>query len=271
MTNWVAVASLAAAMIGVQSSAHAGNLVTNGSFEQASAVNSILQQNGTPYDNAGPGATLDGWSIGTAPLSNGYNVFFGFIYGSGKADSVGATGSPSWIGQTYLWGPNNPNNVYSNNGLTASSPDGGNFLALDTDSTFSASISQTISGLTVGKTYELSFYVAEAQFRNHDGSLWGGATYGQIQVGFGLDVKNTDLLSIPEHGFSDWQKVDMLFKATSDSQTLSFLGINGPSGLPPAALLDGVSLNAVPEPSSLALSVLGLVGFGALRLRRRSK
>jgi len=38
---------------------------------------------------------------------------------------------------------------------------------------------------------------------------------------------------------------------------------------PPAALLDGVNLRPVPEPSSLPLSALGLLSFGALRLRRR--
>ena len=49
---------------------------------------------------------------------------------------------------------------------------------------------------------------------------------------------------------------------------LTFLGISPNGGLPPILLLDGVSVNAVPEPGSLALWCVGLMGM-LIGLRRR--
>ena len=60
---------------------------------------------------------------------------------------------------------------------------------------------------------------------------------------------------------------------TSTSEVLSFLASGNPSGQPPFALLDGVTLIApVPEPSTLlagASAVLLLVGGGARRMVRK--
>jgi hypothetical protein len=50
----------------------------------------------------------------------------------------------------------------------------------------------------------------------------------------------------------------MTFTPTSTSETLSFLAIGTPGGVPPLALLDGVSLSDIPEPASWALLVSGL-------------
>ncbi|MGH6911978.1 MAG: PEPxxWA-CTERM sorting domain-containing protein, partial [Phenylobacterium sp.] len=59
------------------------------------------------------------------------------------------------------------------------------------------------------------------------------------------------------------------FTATSNSQLLTFLSVGTPSGLPPIALLDGVSLTMVPEPSTWAMMLLGFGGIGAMIRRRR--
>ena len=71
-------------------------------------------------------------------------------------------------------------------------------------------------------------------------------------------------------GFSGWMQETMTFTATSTSETLSSLAIGTPSGQPPFALLDGVTLSDVPEPASWGLMVSGLVGLiGYMRWRRR--
>ena len=59
------------------------------------------------------------------------------------------------------------------------------------------------------------------------------------------------------------------FTAKSTSQLLSFLSIGTPLGLPPAALLDGVSLTTVPEPATWAMMIMGFFGLGAVLRRRR--
>jgi hypothetical protein len=60
----------------------------------------------------------------------------------------------------------------------------------------------------------------------------------------------------------------MFFTPTSTTQTLKFLSIGTPDGLPPIAALDGVSLT-VPEPATWAMMLVGFGGIGAMIRRRR--
>ena len=59
----------------------------------------------------------------------------------------------------------------------------------------------------------------------------------------------------------------MTFTADAVNPVLSFLSVGAPDGLPPFAVLDGVSLEAVPEPSA---ALLGALGALALLRRRRN-
>ncbi len=60
------------------------------------------------------------------------------------------------------------------------------------------------------------------------------------------------------------------FTANSPTELLSFLAVGTPAAnLPPFALLDGVSLTAVPEPSTWAMMLVGFGGLGYAALRRR--
>jgi hypothetical protein len=226
-------------------SAQATNLIVNGSFESTT--------NGPGQFNTST-TTLTGWS------SSGYN----FVFASGGADTTGANGE---YGNVMLWGPNDG----SNNGLPASSPDGGNFIAADGAFEIGA-ITQTVSGLTVGDTYTLSFYWAGAQQTAHD-----GATTEQWKVTLGGVEQDTPILDNANHGFTGWQLQTFDFTANSTSELLSFLAVGTPNGVPPFSLLDGVSLNAdtsgaqsTPEPGSVVLILGGLmVGLGARRLQKR--
>jgi hypothetical protein len=62
----------------------------------------------------------------------------------------------------------------------------------------------------------------------------------------------------------------MNFTATSSTEILSFLALGMPSGDPPIALLDNVTLDDIPEPASLAF-VIGGVALGAIVANRRRK
>ena len=211
------------------------SLVTNGGFESTTSGNGQLGYN----------TNATGWTV------TGYS----FVFAPGTADTTGALGS---IGTAYLWGPGDG----SPNGLTVS-PNGGNFVAADGDYN-PGPISQTITGLTAGNSYNVDFFWAGAQ-----ANPIVGATTEQWQVSFGAQTQFTPVANNVSEGFTGWMNETMTFTASGPSDVLTFLAVGTPSGAPPFALLDGVSVNDVPEPSAGLL----LGGFGTFislgRLGRR--
>jgi hypothetical protein len=245
LLSTVAVVAAAAA---ISSSASAFEFVTNGGFET------------TTYTQ---------------------NTQFGGQSGGAYVASQGVTG---WTGaggtalQFYFFGGtqttvnpidrfNDPNDTLD---LASAgfSPNGGNFVGLDGDQdpnvAVQGSISQVINGLVIGEFYNLNFNWGAAQLFNRN-----GPTTEQLRITFGGDTVTTGVLAIPNQGFSGWQTGHFQFQASSTSQTLSFLSVGTPFGLPPIAVLDGVSLTAVPEPTTWAMMLLGFGGIGAMIRRRR--
>lgn len=222
------------------------NLVTNGSFETTT---------GTVPGQLTFNANITGWTLPsyTTSAANSYD----FIFSPGTADTSGATGQ---YGNLKLHGPGNG----TNNGLPATSPDSGNYIAIDTafpaiPSAGALGLRQTITGLTPGQAYAVSFYDAAAQQFG-----FSGATTDQFQVTFGTQTQNATFFNLPNHGFSGWKSESLTFSATSTSQVLNFLGVGSPAGLPPFLLLDGVSVTAVPEPSFVwSFGAVAALGLGA--------
>ena len=249
--------------IGPANLSHAGNLlVTNGNFTDFSggykgAPSQLVNSSSSGTVNS-TYTTLTGWTVTDGT--------YGFLMGSGTADTTGSY-SPQYNNTLNLWGPGTGGGSV-NNGLTASSPDGGNYLALDGGSGYrGGGISQTIGGLTSGTSYDVTFYWAGAQQKG-----FTGPTTEQVQVSFGSQVKSTEVLNNNSHGFTGWIEERYTFTADSTSDVLNFLAIGTPNGVPPFVLLDGVSvdLHPVPEPGTLALSALGLLGLVVVRARRRA-
>ena len=130
--------------------------------------------------------------------------------------------------------------------LTAS-PAGGNFVGMD-GAYQQGSLSQTLTSLTVGAQYYVSFGWAGAQQFNCN-----GITTEQFAVGFapgstGLvgnatcmtaDVKCTGVVTDQNHAFTGWNFGGFTFTASSATETLSFLAIGTPAGEPPFSLLSG--------------------------------
>jgi hypothetical protein len=211
-------------------------LVTNGSFETNGGGGQIGASPGT--------TTASGWSVQTPPAS----YFFLFTSGS-QATGTGVTGE---YGNLKLFP------------TIGASPDGGAFIGSDPGFQNTA-ITQTISGLTAGTMYTVSFDYAGAQQVG-----FTGATQEGWAVSLGSETHDTALLSNASQSFTGWTATSLTFTAsTTGSEVLSFLAIGTPSqAAPPFTLLDGVSMTPVtgtPEPASWTMLVGGLGLLGCAR------
>ncbi len=225
------------------------NLITNGNFSQTTNGNN--NQVGHVAGVAGE-TMLTGWTS-----YDGNNGGYNFVLNS---DQVATTASRIWL-QSF-------------NGMA----NGGNFFASDSQY-HPGVLSQTISGLTAGDSYTLTFNYALGQqsgFTGANTSNYWRVLFGQSasekDFATGAVLANTSAqnaagLSIAQGGFSGWQTSTMTFTAQNATQVLSFLAQGSP-GAPPFLLLDNVSLTAaVPEPTTWAMLLggMGLMGFVARR------
>jgi choice-of-anchor C domain-containing protein len=140
--------------------------------------------------------------------------------------------------------------------------------SLDLNGLVPGSISQTFD-VVAGHTYQVSFWMA--------GNPAGGPTIKTLDAtadvtlsSASFDTTGTSLTNM------GWTLKTFDFTATSTSETLSFtsttIGDSGVSGLPTAfgPALDNVSVTAIPEASTWAMMLLGLLGMGFIAYRRRS-
>ena len=220
----------------------ATNLVVNGNFESTTnGTNKQLANATTTETNR---TTLTGWTS-----DNGNDGGYNFVL---DANTAKTNASAIWL--------KNPV-TDDNNGYTASA-NGGNIFASDA-LYYPGTLSQTVTGLTKDATYALTFDYALAQQVGFNGAN----TDNFWQVGLGNKTYSSSALSIASGGFSGWQTATMYFTAGGTTELLSFLAKTSSPGAPPFLLLDGVSVTAVPEPTTwgMMLGGIGLVGFLARR------
>jgi hypothetical protein len=235
----VSAAFKAFALLTFAFSAQATNLITNGNFTDL--TNGAGQLG---YNTNATGWTAEG---------TGY-VGYTFVFLPGTADT---TGSPGEYNILSLWGPGNG----SSNGFNSNSiPGGGNLVAIDGDFQ-NAAIAQTVTGLTAGDQYTLTFDYAFAQQYTFSGAtsqytnvIIGGTTY---------QVLSPTTYVLDNHGLSGWFNDSITFTASAASEVIEFAGNSSPA-VPPFPLLVNVSLTAALEPEILALFGIGLLGFFAV-------
>jgi hypothetical protein len=186
--------------------------------------------------NVAPASVLDGWTVSTASVD---------WIGTGWTDA-GARTNPSLSGSIDL------------NGL---GPGG---------------LSRTLTGLTPGATYAVSFYLAGNPF---NGSSWPAIQNGTLTFG-----SATQALSFNTTGRTatsmGWIPVTYSFTASGSTQTVSFTSNDAP-GDPNGLAIDGVSVSflngpppppppsGIPEPATTAMMGGGLAVLALMRRSRR--
>ena len=124
----------------------------------------------------------------------------------------------------------------------------------------SAGIRQTFDTIA-GDTYQIRFALAG----NPDGAPLTKSV--QLTSGGASQLFSFTIPPGASHADMGWAYHSLLFTATADSTTLSFLSNTAGVYFGPA--IDDVSVTAVPEPATLSLVALGLVAGARNRLRRR--
>lgn len=261
MVKRFGMAGLAAcALLAAPQGANAAtNLVMNGDFTSSPSGSVVSEQVVSP--NSKGGETLSNWT----------NAGYSFVFTPGTADTGNGAIATEYPSNLKLWGPNDGG---ASTGTTLSSiPGGGNFIA--TDGGFeTGALSQVITGLTKGAGYALSFYWAGAQQTTQSGPTTDSWT---VSFGDGTQAgtatSSTGSVADASKGFTPWTQATFSFVASSATQTLSFLAVGSPAGVPPFSLLSNVSLTYTPEPSTWAVMLAGvlcLVGLGRWRQTRRN-
>lgn len=225
-----------------------GNLVTNGSFDTSTYT--ANHEFDTSFNSQG----VSGWT------GTGYSIYFF----AGTQTTTSAISQ--WTSTLEML----------DTASTKLSPNGGNFVALDADPSIGSTIFTSVGGLTVGQRYTLSFFWAASELQSRT-----GATNEQIQAqitnGATVDLNYLSAsVNTASQGFTidpatnNWFKVTLTFAASSATETLTFLGKSTSTGLPPMVLIDGVQINAVPEPTTLTMLGLGsaLILGAAVRRKR---
>jgi PEP-CTERM motif len=245
------------------------------------------------------------------PLPGLQNQDFTLYNGSAPKNTFTNVNPVGWTGGNGLIFIDAPGTATSSNGGIgvygpfSDPPTGGNFVEADGNPTFDSGFNYTVSGLTIGQTYTLSFYQAGGQ---QQGFASGLVTKEQWIVALGTqglnvsttggpndplygptgsysdndpnaDIVATQAMTTPSGGVTPWQFVSVTLTADATTDLLSFLawGDNGSTvNLPPMVFLSGVDtpdvLNTVPEPGSVALVGLAMLGLvAASRKLKRTK
>jgi hypothetical protein len=252
------------------------------------------------------GLSLLAYSVQANPLLPVQNLTFSTYSGATPKDYFSTVNPAGWYRGTpgpfgdlvFIDAPNTATvfgggpDSYPVYGPFPNPPPGGNFVQADGNPDYESSFNQDLTGLIVNQLYDLTFWQAAGQQQGFTGGTteqWivalgatgsvlndslatNPATYFDTDAS--AQVLTTPLMNTPSGGVSPWEEVTLSFTATAADMTLSFLawGDNGnTSNLPPTVFLAGVNTPALPEPATLSLMGIGLLGFGASRMRRRAK
>lgn len=194
----------------------------------------------TTFAHAGPVNLLTNGGFESTAVANGSWINTGSIAGWSRTAGPGA-------------------GFEVRNNVAGAAQEGSNYLELDTNG--NTTISQALSNLTAGTTYDLSF--------------WYSPREGVVAASNGIDVFWNGLLLDSVTGLGArsgnvWSQYQYRVTAKAGTNVLSFAAAGSSDGY--GGSLDNARLS-VPEPGSLALTLAALAGIAFLprRLRRNAE
>ena len=129
--------------------------------------------------------------------------------------------------------------------------------SIDLNALGSGSISQGLSGLTIGQEYTVSFDLA--------GNPTGDVKSLTVSTNGGAELFTFDTAGKNAANMG-WTTFTYVFVAAASSDLLAFLSTSGGSGGP---ALDNITIAATPIPGAILLFGSALAGMGFLGYRRR--
>lgn len=278
--------AIVAAAFSLQASASAINLISNGSFETVdpNAVSNYYNSSASrTYDAIANDNASSRWGLFNTSYVTGWTALYGKQI---EIDVNGLTGNvDTAFGKNYI-------ELDTHFGVKTIGKDANGKDIRVTTNESNAGIAQSLSGLTVGATYELSFWYRARTTLLDDNLLkvyWmptavasalnGALDASQIMPLISQYVVKTVDYKAADNNNAKWVKYTQAFIASNSNMTLGF-GADGnaqwksenwadvveTNGNKVGAQLDNVSLVAVPAPASIGLFGLGLLALG---LRRR--
>jgi hypothetical protein len=267
----------------VATTAHAQNLLTNGSFEIFRGNNSTTQASITGATGTGLGSGIAGGTgagssvnrvtVGAANLTNtadlnGWKITSGIRNNAGVITG-GATGGIEVVGSSWSYTGNS--GAATNNG----------FQSVSLSGLGASMISQTVS-VVAGQRYAIDYwYAAEAtNFYNNAGApaarnlaydiVIDGVVTGRdnIAVASQSYVNNLGVTVARTQSNMGWKFAHYEWKATTTGTV--DIGFAMQTGFTNGIALDNVSMHVMlPEPGTFVLAGLGLLPLGYMISRRR--
>ncbi len=282
---------------GFETRALAANIIQNGTFTSTTGTFgtaggglNTLKSDAVTNDYTG-GGSLANWTVVDVGSSQG----LAFLYMNGNQGSTTTNGDGVTVnGRFGTYGLYDPGNIAGatphGGAIPNTSPGGGNFIVADGAASYSVAIYQTLTGLTPGASYTVSFYYAAGQQDTFSGNTTEGwqvsfensAQKTQVTANgttiqdtpTQANISGTSTPGLVSGGFQAWALDTMTFTASASTQVLTFLSMGTPDGEPPADLLSDVVVNATatPEPASAVTSATGMAALvGLIWFRRKLK
>jgi hypothetical protein len=284
LQNAALVGFLGLTLAGFEAPARADYMV-NGTFTSTSGTFGAAGGGITTGSDYSAGGSISNWTVSDVNGSSGLAL----LYVAGNQGSTTTAGvGVNLTGRFGGFSVYDPGNVAgatpSGGAIPNTSPGGGNFVAADGASGYNIALYQTLTNLTAGTRYDVSFWYAAGQQSGFTGVTTEGwqvslLSTAQMTVATGIGIQDTPTQAIvPGTGspglangsFQSWAKDTIEFTATNSTQVLTFLSMGTPSGQPPVDFLSDVVMTAAPEPASMAMFGIGIAGlFSGLGLRKR--